>query len=136
MKKKIELVDVRKVNTIKELLYGSVELYADETAFLHKPTSKIYEPVTFKEFGDDVNALGLAFCDLGLKGGARIAIVSANRYAWGTSYMAAVNGDTVVVPIDKDLNIDDIINLLNISEAQCVLYSAELLKKAENAEYI
>lgn len=136
MKKKIELVDVRKVNTIKELLYGSVELYADETAFLHKSTSKIYEPVTFKEFGDDVNALGLAFCDLGLKDGAKIAIVSANRYAWGTSYMAAVNGDTVVVPIDKDLNIDDIINLLNISSAQCVLYSAELLKKAENAEYI
>lgn len=136
MKKKIKLVDVRKVNTIKELLYGSVELYADETAFLHKPTSKIYEPVTFKEFGDDVNALGLAFCDLGLKDGAKIAIVSANRYAWSTSYMAAVNGDTVVVPIDKDLNIDDIINLLNISSAQCVLYSAELLKKAENAEYI
>lgn len=136
MKKNIPLVEVRKVNTIKELLYGSVELYANETAFLHKPEGKVYVPVTFKEYGEDVNALGLAFCSLGLKDGAKIAIVSHNRYAWGTTYMAAVNGDTVVVPIDKELNIEDIINLLNISEAEAVVYSADLLKKIENAALI
>lgn len=136
MKKNIPLVEVRKVNTIKELLYGSVELYANETAFLHKPEGKVYVPVTFKEYGEDVNALGLAFCSLGLKDGAKIAIVSHNRYAWGTTYMAAVNGDTVVVPIDKELNIEDIINLLNISEAEAVVYSAGLLKKIENAALI
>ncbi len=136
MKKKIKLVDVRKISDIKELLYGSVELYGNETAFLHKPTGKKYEPVSFKEYGDDVNALGLAFCELGLKDGAKIAIISANRYEWSTSYMAAVNGDTVVVPIDKDLNAEDIINLLNVSGAQCVLYSGELLKKIEDAAFI
>ena len=131
MKKDVPLVEVRKINTIKELLYGSVELYSNEIAFLHKPTGKNYEPVTFKQYGDDVNALGLAFADLGLSDGAKIAIVSHNRYAWGTTYMAAVNGDTVVVPIDKELNIDDIINLLNVSEAKAVVYSDEFLKKAE-----
>ncbi len=136
MKKSIPLVEVRKISTIKELLCGSVELYADKTAFLHKPSGKNYEPVTFKEYGDDVNALGLAFCDLGLKNGSRIAIVSANRYAWGTTYMAAVNGDTVAVPIDKDLNIEDIIHLLNVSGAEAVVYSSELLKKIENAALI
>ena len=48
MKKNIPLVEVRKIDTIKELLYGSVELYANETAFLHKPQGKVYVPVTFK----------------------------------------------------------------------------------------
>ncbi len=136
MKKKVPLVEVRKISTVKELLYGSVELYTNETAFLHKPTGKNYEPVSFKQYGDDVNALGLAFADMGLKDGAKVAIVSHNRYAWSTTYMAAVNGDTVVVPIDKELNIDDIINLLNVSGAEAVVYSAELLKKADSAAYI
>ena len=136
MKKNVPLVEVRKISTVKELLYGSVELYTNETAFLHKPTGKNYEPVTFKQYGDDVNALGLAFANMGLKDGAKIAIVSHNRYAWSTTYMAAVNGDTVVVPIDKELNIDDIINLLNVSEAKAVVYSAELLKKVDSAAYI
>lgn len=136
MKKNVPLVEVRKISTVKELLYGSVELYTNETAFLHKPTGKNYEPVTFKQYGDDVNALGLAFANMGLKDGAKIAIVSQNRYAWSTTYMAAVNGDTVAMPIDKELNIDDIINLLNVSEAKAVVYSAELLKKADSAAYI
>ena len=62
--------------------------------------------------------------------------MSHNRYAWGTTYMAAVNGDTIVVPIDKELNVEDIINLLNISGAKAVVYSDEFLKKAESAELI
>lgn len=133
MSKNIPLVEVRKISTIKELLYGSVELYNSETAFLHKPDKKKYTPVTFKEYGEDVTALGTAFCNLGLKEGAKIALVFANCYAWATTYMAAVNGDTVAVPIDKELNIEDIVNLLNTSGAEAVVYSGELLKKIENA---
>ncbi len=131
MKKETPLVEVRKVKDIKELLYGSVELYREETAFLHKPSGKNYEPVSFGEFGDDVNALGLALLDLGLNGGAKIALISSNRYFWGVTYMSVVNGDTVIVPIDKDLSLDEIINLLNTAEASAVVYSGELLKKEE-----
>lgn len=131
MKKETPLVEVRKIKDVKELLYGSVELYREETAFLHKPSGKTYEPISFGKFGDDVNALGLAFLDLGLNGGSKIAIISSNRYFWGVTYMSAVNGDTVIVPIDKELSLDEIINLLNTAEVSAVVYSDEFLKKNE-----
>jgi len=130
--KNIPLYEVRKIKSIKDMMETSVELYSDKTAFLYKPKgSDKYVPVTFRQFKDDVDALGTALIDLGLKGG-RIAIIGENRYEWAVSYMAAVNGTGIVVPLDKDLPENEIENLLIRSKADAIIFSGHLKESISN----
>lgn len=122
--KNIPLYEVRKVKSIKEVLDTSAAMYGDKTAFLSKRKGNDnYAPVTFKEFKSDVDALGTALLDMGLKDG-RVAIISENRYEWVVGYMAVVNGTGVVVPLDKELPENEIENLLKRSKADAILFSA------------
>jgi long-chain acyl-CoA synthetase len=124
--KNIPLYEVRKIRSIKEMMDTSVGIYSDRTAFLYKPKrNDKYVPVTFKQFKADVDALGTALIDLGLKGG-RIAIIGENRYEWAVSYMAVVNGTGIVVPLDKELPENEIENLLIRSKADAVIFSDNL----------
>ena len=78
-----------------------------------------------------VDNLGTALIDMGLKG-KRIAIIGENRYEWQIAYLAVVCGTGTVVPLDKSLPENELINLIERSEAQAIFYSAkyeETLKK-------
>ena len=124
--KNFPLYDVRKIKSIKDMLDSSTELYGDRTAFLYKPRgSDKYQSVTYRQFKEDVDALGTALIDMGLKG-RRIAIISENRYEWAVSYMAVVNGTGIVVPLDKDLPENEIENLLIRAKANAVIFSGNL----------
>lgn len=115
------------------MLNQSAELFADKTAFLVKENrSGAYSPISYRRFADDVKALGTEFIGMGLLKDTKIAIVSENRYFWGLTYMAAVNGEAVVIPIDKELAAEDIINLLEVSGASAVVYSAFVKSKLGN----
>lgn len=126
---KNKMYDVRKIETIKEMLIQSTEIYADKAAYLKKQKPSMpYEPVLYKELKKHIWSLGTALISLGLSG-KRIAVISENRYEWVVAFMAAVNGDTSVTPIDRELCEDDMINLINISEAEAVIYSEKIAKK-------
>lgn len=122
--KNIPLYEIRKINSIKELLDSSATLFCERTAFLMKQKgNEEYIPVTYTQYKADVDALGTALHDLGLKGG-RVAIISENRYEWAVSYMAVLNGTGIVVPLDKELPENEIENLLIRSKADAVIFSA------------
>ena len=130
--KNIPLYEVRMIKSIKELMDTSAALYSDRTAFLYKPKgSDKYEPVTFRQFKSDVDALGTALINMGLKDG-RIAIISENRYEWAVSYMAVVNGTGVVVPLDKELPENEIENLLIRAKVDAILFSGNLKEHVVN----
>ncbi len=121
--KNIPLYEVRQVNTLKQLLSTSTELYSDRTAFwVKRKGNDKYQPITYKEFNADVTALGTAFLELGLKG-KRIAVIGENRYEWIIAYMAAVCGVGMVIPLDKELPENEIESLLVRSQANAVVYS-------------
>lgn len=121
--KNIPLYDVRPIKTLKEMLDSSVALYSERTAFLvkHKGNEN-YEPVTFKQYKDDVDSLGSALKNLNLTG-KRVALISENRYEWAVSYMAVVNGIGIIVPLDKELPENEIENLLIRSKVNALIFS-------------
>ncbi len=121
--KNIPLYEVRQIDTLKEMIDNSAATYGDRPAFLVKNKGKDqYEPVTYRQYKNDVCALGTALLSLGLLG-KRIAIISENRYEWAVAYLAAVNGIGVVVPLDKELPANEIENLVNRSKANAIVYS-------------
>ena len=114
---------VRPIKDLKDMLNSSVELYGDKAAFLSKPKGgTAYEPISYKQFKSDVDAMGTALIDLGLKNG-KIALIGDNRYEWSISYLSVVNGTGIIVPLDKELPANEIELLLQRSQADAVIYS-------------
>nr|WP_315020320.1 AMP-binding protein [uncultured Aminipila sp.] len=119
----------RPIDHIKQMLESSAELYPDNTAFwVKKSRGSEYESITYAKTLDDVNALGTAFIRRGLKG-KRIAVIGENSYEWSISYLAAVCGTGIIVPLDKELNANELMQLVVNAEVSCVLFDAKYEKK-------
>lgn len=112
-----------KFENLKEMLIKSGEKFSDRPAYMFKTDEPgKFREITHKEFRYDINCLGTALVDMGLKG-KRIAVISENRYEWGVSYLAIVTGTGVVVPLDKSLPNNEIENLIIRSEVEAIFYS-------------
>lgn len=110
---------------IKDMLKKSGEKFGDRPAYVYKTDEPgKFREITHKEFRDEVDALGTALIDLGLKD-KRIAVISDNRYEWGMAYLAAVCGTGVVVPLDKSLPNNEIESLINRSGVEAIFYSSK-----------
>jgi len=107
---------------IKHMFGESVNRYGDRPAFWIKEEegADAYSPITYKEAYDDVTALGTALIAKGQKD-KKIAIIGENSYEWAISYLAAICGVGVVVPLDKELAVSDLKNLIITAECTCVI---------------
>ena len=122
--------EVRKIKDIRDLVNSSCELFAERNAYLYKKDGK-YTPILFKQVKKNMDELGTALIELGLKD-KRIAVIGENRYEWAISYLAVINGVGVVVPLDKQLPENEILNCLHRSEAKCIIYSSKLKEKIDS----
>ncbi|NLK71988.1 MAG: AMP-binding protein [Clostridiales bacterium] len=123
MKTKIQYYEIRQINDIKEMINSSASLYGDNTAFLTKnKKGGPYKSIKYKELKEDIDALGTSLLDLNLAG-KNIAVIGENCYEWMVAYLAVVNGVGVVVPLDKELPEDELINLTKRAEVSAVFYT-------------
>ncbi len=107
------------VTNLKDMLYRSGDIYRNRTAFKKKNKNGEIETVTYEQFKNDVVNLGTSLIDKGFLN-RRIAVIGKNSYDWCVSYMAATIVG-IVVPIDKELHTDDVINFMNVSQTVCIL---------------
>lgn len=107
------------VTNFKDMLYRSSSIYRSRTAFKLKDNNGNINSITYEDFKNDVIYLGTYLIKNGFLN-KRIAVIGKNSYKWCVSYMAAsIVG--IVVPIDKELHCDDIINFMNVSQTVCIL---------------
>ena len=111
----------RAVTDIKNILETSAELYGDKPLFLQKfDKNKPFQEISYSKVLADVNALGTALIELGLKD-KHIGVIGKNCYEWAESYLAVVGGTGVVVPLDKELNEDELAQLTASGELSAVI---------------
>jgi len=111
-------------NNLREVINNSAKLYSDKNAFIIKEKNEKdvnYKNITYKEFKKDIDSLGTALLNMGLKG-KRVAVISKNRYEWAVSYLGVLNGVGIVVPLDKSLPNQEIKSLLERSKADAVIF--------------
>ena len=114
-------------NNIKEIINDAVKKYPDSIAFTIKNKDGkdvSYRKISYKEFGEEINAFGTELISLGLKG-KRIAIISKNRYEWVLSYCTILNGVGIAVPLDKGLPEQEIISSLQRAKVDAIIYEDE-----------
>ena len=129
MKEKNKLREVPRFENIKEIIYNSVKLYSNNIAFKTKAKKEKeveYKEITYKEFLDDINALGTALLDSGF-GDKRIAIIGKNSYEWALTYVTNLLGNIVSVPLDKGLQIGELELSLIRSKADAVIFDEKNL---------
>ena len=118
--------EVKEVKSVKELMQYAVEQAGEKDAFRYKSGKEIVN-VTYNEFQNDTLALAVALNKLGVEG-KHIAVIGENSYDWLTVYLTVLKSKSVLVPIDKELPIKDIINVLEHSDSEILFYSARYEK--------
>ena len=127
-KKKYEkqLYDVKYVETIKEMIDASVEAFPDRVAYMYKDEHKEpFKTMTYAEFKAEQNAIGAALIERGFKG-SKIAVIGENSHRWALSYYSVVCGVGVIVPIDRNLELGEITNLLERADVEAIFASPKL----------
>ncbi|MDR3294563.1 MAG: AMP-binding protein [Clostridiales Family XIII bacterium] len=121
----IKYRDLRPVTDVRHMLESSAALYADRPAFYVKDTHGApYRAIAYKQVKRDADALGTALAAHGMRE-KRIAVIGENCYEWAISYLAAVCGLGVAVPLDRELSAAEVTQLLAASEAECVLFTSK-----------
>lgn len=128
-RKKYEIYESKEYNNIREVLDNAFTNYPDNVAFKLKETNGkqvTYKEIKYKNFQNDINALGTALINLGLKD-KRVAIISKNRYEWILSYVSILNGTGIAVPLDKGLPEEETESSLQRSYAEAVIFANDYM---------
>ena len=118
---------------VKGIIYNSAKQYAQNIAFTikHKKENDVtYENITFKKLLQDINAFGTKLYEMGFKN-KRIAVVGRNRYEWAVAHLANLLGGIVSVPLDKELQIDELESSLERSKAEVVVFDEKYIENIE-----
>ena len=124
IKDRMRLYKNKEYSNIREVMNDAIKNFPDSNAFTIKYKNEkevTYKHVTYKELGEEINALGTALISLGLKN-KRIAVIGKNRYEWALGYLAIINGVGIVIPLDKGLPEQEIILSLQRSKADAVIF--------------
>ena len=117
--------ELKDLQSLKDIINIRFEKFLDKVAFIEKePNRKEFEKITYKQVRDKINGLVTYMLnDLNLKG-EKIAVLGENSSRWYMSYMAIACGVGIVVPLDKGLPENEILNLLKRCGAKAIIYSS------------
>ena len=131
--KNLKIFEATEFQNIKEMIYHVAKKYEEKIAFVikHKQEKEVsYEKISYKRLLEEVNQLGTALFQKGLQG-KRIAIIGKNRYEWALAHLANLLGGMVSVPLDKDLQYEELENSLIRSKADAIFFDEKQLEKVE-----
>ena len=119
-----KLYEGTKLADFRELVNLYKTNYKDMIAFQYRnsPDDTVFIEVTYGEFAKDIENLAVSLLKSKCK---RIAIISPNRYEWCVSYLAIVTSGLIAVPLDKSLPENEIINSLERSNVDSVIFAKE-----------
>ncbi len=123
------ILDRRQFTDLPTIIKENTDEYGDMNLYSYFVGKEIFKK-TYKEFYNDILALGTAFAHISLSG-KTVAVIGQAHPAFMTAYHATVWGGGVVVPMDKEISDDELVNFLNISEASAVVYMPDQCKRFE-----
>ena len=127
----VKCKESRPITDIRDMLTSSVETFgADHVAYMQKWNPKgEFENITYGETLADTNGLGTWMMDKGLAG-KRVAVIGPNCYQWCIAYLAVTCGIGCIVPLDKELNAEELKSQIQRSEASAVVFDRRHLNLA------
>lgn len=122
--------EVRQIRDFKDLLDQSKKLFSERPAYKLKNKDGVYYEVTYSSFRHSVYYLANSLVKDGYNR-AHIAVVGANSYNWSVTYLAVTCSDNVIVPIDKELTPDNMMDVIKDSDATVLFGDKKYIKSIE-----
>jgi len=124
MKTNLTFNDVPHITSVQDMLVKSAARYGGKLALedlKDTPISKL----TYQSLLKTVLKFGVALRNLGVPERSHIAIIGENRVQWGVSYLTAMCFNHVVVPIDRNLPINEVLNIIHESDVSAIVFSEQ-----------
>ena len=125
----------KRLTDLQEFVTEIAKAYGNRYAYRYIVDDAVVSK-TFKEFQRDIYAVASWFVKKGWMG-KHVAIIGSSSYNWVTTFLGVACSSNVVIPIDKMLTEDEILNLLVMGDADMVFLSDEfepMTRKIRNAE--
>ncbi len=106
----------KRYNNFREIINDSAMKHANKTAFQIRNGKDGFRNITYSNLKDLYYGLCTKFIEMGYLG-KKIAIIGANSFEWALSYLCAATVG-VAVPIDKELQAEDVRDFFD--SAECV----------------
>lgn len=116
--------ELKSINSLKDVVDNRFEKFNDKIAFLDKDGTSNYKEITYLMLKEKINSLGTVLLEKFNLKDKKIAVIGENSYRWYISYMATICGVGIIVPLDKELPANEILNLVKRSDAKCIIYSS------------
>ena len=129
-KKKTERVFSR-VDSLKHFSEKITE-FGEKSAFLWHDAAHQPLEMSYNELSAKIKALAAGFASLGFKD-SKIAIIGETSPLWVATYVAAIASGNVAIPMDKELQVEEIEGFLEFAEADAIVFSAGFNEKFAHA---
>ena len=115
--------------SVKDLLNGSEERYRGKGAFLQKfhPEGAFVE-MTYQQARADLEGLGTALMNRGVYR-KKVALIGRNSYQWQITYLTVMTGVGTVVPMDGQLDPEELARELAVTGADVIVYDERYEEK-------
>ena len=120
---------------LQEYIKEIEKAYGDRDAYRYIVEDSVVSK-TFRELKKDVNAVASWFVKKGFQG-KHVAIIGSTSYHWVTAFLGIACSSNVVIPIDKMLSEEEILNLLVMGDVDMVFLSEEfetMMRSIEDAD--
>ena len=126
---------------ITERKYTSVQNIADYVTVLKNhgdkilyryPVGRVYEQISYAQFTEYSLSLAAGFRELDLSG-KKIGVIGETSPEWVATYIAALACGAVIVPLDKELDMEAIEGFLSSVGAEAIVYGKSFKGKFDAA---
>jgi long-chain acyl-CoA synthetase len=111
------------IGSLQEMVLRSARLYGERLALEDLRQTPIPR-LTYRALLDTILKFGSALQKLGIKERSHVAVIGDNRVQWSLSFLTSMCFNHVVVPIDRQLTPNEILNIIHESEATVVIFAA------------
>ncbi len=118
------------IASIKDLV-DHIGARGEHTVFEY-PQGKEYVSLSYAAFHDMILGAAAGLCAAGLAG-ERVALIGESSPEWVAAYLAVIATGGVIIPMDKDLAVEEIEGFLTGVEARAVFHSASFTEKFAHA---
>lgn len=118
--------------TLRDFIDYCSKKHSTKTAYSYEVKKELIKK-TFVDFSNDIRTFGAYIADK-YPSKSKIAVLGENSYEWIVSYFSATNSGNVIVPLDKNLPVKDVENILNETETSLLICSDTYRDYAEQIQ--
>ncbi len=122
------------LQNLRELVENTCAAHADNVAYMVKDEKGgPYRDIKYSELERDIAAVGTALIEKGIIN-QKIAIMGENCYEWVVVYLASMNSGNVAMPMDRELNPDEVELIINAAECKVAFYTETSTSKFDGLD--